>query len=369
MALRALLAALVSLTLAAAGCRVFDESLLDEEGGVDASILDAGDAGPDAGPPEDGGCRLRHPPGRPAGADPMETTELAFALRDLVLDQRGVAWMSIGYDLDDRCSQPLPPTEDGGAPVWDIECEPPSDSASPETDGMEGIDNSFGHNFPLLLFAFVPNVQESLETEQLAGRGLVLLRVRGWNGEDDDPRVEVVVSTAVRTDPAEGDVPQWDGTDVFIPSVEDFVGGDPTRPATFNDNAYVSGRTLVVALPDRSELVWAGDGLTFSLVLTDPVITGRISDDASRLEDVTVFGRWPRLDLLEAFEGLGFCAGSENRMTLERLLDNAADVRQDSTTAGPGVDCDAVSVAIRMTGYGGVWGDLAAPSPPPSPCP
>ena len=358
----------VALFLASAlagGCRVFDEKLLD--GGVDGSTpFDAGDAGDtvDAGP-TDAGCVLETPPERPATMDSMDGEELTFALRDIVF-QPGPMWATTGYDLDGLCSYvPDPP----------VECLPPNDGAAPETDGRDGTDNSFGENFPLLLFTFVGDVQTSFDSELMAGRGLVLARIQGWNGMPDDPRVAVTIANGVRTEPAGGapdggtTVPAWDGTDVFLPASDDFVGGDETRPRIQNDNAYVADNTVVVLLPDRSEFVWTGDGLVLALILTDPVLTARISDDAMFLEDVTISGRWAKLDLLEAFEGLTFCSGSGHRTALERLFDDAADVRQDSTTAGMGVECDAVSVGIRMRGYRGEWGTLTSPEPAPDPCP
>ena len=357
-------AALFLASSLAGGCRVFDEDLL-LDAGVDASV-DAGDAGepPDTGP-GDAGCIPLHPPGRPSGTDPMDGEELVFALRDIVF-QPGPMWATTGYDLDGLCSY---------TPDPQIECAPPNEGASPETDGRDGIDNSFGENFPLLLLTFVGDVQESFDSELMAGRGLVLVRIQGWNGMPDDPRVAVTIANGVRTEPATGVPdggmadPAWDGSDVFFPASDDFVGGDESRPRIQNDNAYVAGSTVVVALPDRSEFVWTGDGLVFALVLTDPVLTATISEDEMFLEDVTISGRWARLDLLEAFEGLSFCSGSGERDALERLFDDAADVRQDSSTAGPGVECDAVSVGVRMRGYRGVWGELTSPASAPDPCP
>lgn len=363
------------------GCRVFDEELLPVDGGVDAGEIDAGDAGGDDTGTADAGCIPHKPPARPTAMDPMDGEELAFALRD-ILFQPGPMWASIGYDLDDLCSY-APPRTDGGMELPPLECVPPNPGASPETDGRDGIDNSFGENFPILIFTFVgdmmADVQELFDRELMAGRGLVVIRIRGWNGMDDDPRVGVTVANAVRTVPASAadggtpdggtPMPAWDGTDVFLLASDDFVGGDETRPRIQNDNGYVAERTLVVELPDRSEFVWTGDGLVFPLVLTDPRLTGRISDDGLTLEDVTITGRWAELDLLEGFEGLTFCAGTGPREALERLFDDAADVRQDSTTGGMGVECDAVSVGIRMTGYRGEWGALASPEPAPETCP
>ncbi len=346
------------------GCRVFDESLLDA--GADGGVVDAGpgDAGTDA-QMHDAGCSPIRPPGRPPAED-GDGEELMFALKDLVLDQRPERWRSIGYDLDGLCSEPPEP---------EVECRPPDETAPPETDGERGTDNAFGHRVPLLLFAFVGDVNTRLAAVHEQGRGLVLLRLGEWNGEDDDPRVDVILSHSVRAElgeaadagvPDGGVVPRWDGTDVFYGSTADFVGGDPARPRTRNDNAYVSGRTLVVPLPERAPLVWEGEDLALSVVLTDAVLTARISDDASRLEDVTLSGRWSVLDVLEAFEGLGFCAGDENQMALDRLLNEAADVRE--TEALPDVPCDALSVGIALTGYLGTWGGIETPSPAPAPC-
>lgn len=354
--------------LGATGCRVFDESLLVEDASVDVGPADGGVE--DVGPPIDAGCVLNHPPGRILVEDGDTGEELVFALRDLVLDQRAELWASIGYDLDGLCST-------GPEPV--VECRTPQTGAAPEMDGMGGTDNSFGHHFPLLLFTHVSDFRARFDSVHLQGRGLPVLRLQGWNGEDNDPKVDVVLAHSVRAEPAPSDGGTadagtmdaglaWSGDDVFYVRSTDFVGGDPARPNTHNDNAYVARRTLAVPLPERVQLSWEGEGLVFSLKLTDPILTARISEDARTLEEVTIAGRWSVFDVLDSFQGLGFCPDSESQASLERLLDESADIRETPGTGSPETSCDAISVGVRLTGYRGTWGGLEPATPPPAPC-
>src|SRR5690606_17761315 len=74
---------------------------------------------------------------------------------------------------------------------------PPLVTAAPEIDGEGGIDNSFGHNLFPVVDLTVPDLQETSRRYQQRGVGSVLIVVRGWNGEADDPRVQVVMGVTV----------------------------------------------------------------------------------------------------------------------------------------------------------------------------
>ena len=77
---------------------------------------------------------------------------------------------------------------------------------------------------------------------------------------------------------------------------------------------------------------------------------GRISDDELTLENAVVSGRWSILDLLSTAENIGVCRGTGQYDILEAQLNAIADIRSRSGTGGPGVTCDAISVAVEFTG-------------------
>lgn len=346
--------ALLAAACFACACELYDPSLVTRDAGA-----------------SDAGCVPRHPPQRPDVADAPGDREILFVLRDMELDQ-GSMWREIGYDLDGLCSY-------GADPM--VECVPRDTSARPETDGVEGIDNVFGHQIIPLLLAGEPLLAESVLDLQEKGLGAVLLHVRGWHGGDDDPRVEVVMSQSVFGTPGLPDggapipevpdggvvhddggmppLPRWDGQDYWWAREDSFAMGNVTRPLVRDDNAFVRGRRLVMRLPDRSDVTFSGSEQGVRIQLLGAYVTGRISADATRLEDVVVAGRWTLLDILEQGSTIGVCPGSTEYMLLQNVLARYADIRATAGTGGPGVACDAISVGLRFTGYaarfGGLW--------------
>lgn len=351
----------------ALGCKVYDPSLVQRDAGGRA-----------------GECDSIEPPPRPdVPDDGTDRGERVWALRDVVFDQGGEAWRTIGYNLDGRCSQP---------PDWDVECRPPLMTAAPEADGEGGIDNSFGHNlFPVVDLA-VEGLEETSRMYQQRGVGTVLLILRGWNGEDDDAHVQVVAGVTVfattgspdDTDPPEivqtpegpqtpeGDPlphPAWDGNDWFWLRSDNFFDGNVDRPFIVDDNAYVADRTLVLRLPERTDFVFPGAEIGVLIRLTGAVGTVRISEDGSRLEDITVAGRWPVLDLLATAEAVGICQGSTEYGILSNQLDRIADVRDRAGSGGEGALCNAVSLGLQFeTGVTARFAGLAEGKPVPNVC-
>lgn len=338
--------------LAVGGCKAFDETLLET------------DAGPS--------CPLTRPPDRPDGPDGDDGTTYFWAVRDMVIDQRENRWSTIGYDLDGLCSYEPDPI---------VECRAPATSAPPETDGEGGIDNVLGQRIiPLILIAY-PNLPMELRDIQTAnGVGVFLIQVRGWNGERNDSQVEAVLSissfgTSRRPDrvdsweltPAGGLIvngedwptPQWDGNDWWYARDENFLAGDPEQPRTRDTNAYIVGGTLVFRVLDRFPIIFGGDVRATQFLLTDTVITARISDDKTAIEGASLAGRFGVLDFLDTIPSVGACPGSDDYLAIERLLELAADVRSVPESGGPGAECDAVSVGLAFdrgsrANFGGV---------------
>ncbi|MEM9192405.1 MAG: hypothetical protein AAGF12_24745 [Myxococcota bacterium] len=356
--LAALFVGWVCLGLGLGGCRVYDEDLLNNSNG----------------------CDLTQPNPRPSIPDDgVDIGEVSFALREIVFEQRDT-WQMIGYDLDDRCSTPT---------NGNIECQPIDRSSLPQTDGQGGIDNTFGHMlFPLLSIG-VPNLQQQSQASQEQGNGSVLIRINGWNGERNDPKLDVVVGITVFGTPeaAPGQpppisfnandqpvndntgqfpaVPRWDGNDYFWLRDDNFVTGDPSRPVIRDNNAYISDGLLVITLPERTDFIFPGQGVGVVARLTDAVLTGQLNEDGTALLPVTAAGRWALNDLLSTAESIGVCMESDTYDALIGQLDRLVDVKSTSGTGGADVDCDAVSVGITFNGYRANFGGIA-PGPEPS---
>lgn len=331
------------IVLAALGCEVYDPSLVEQDAGPTSSCDDS-----------------RVPPPRPPGEDDgADIGEVVYGIRDVVFNQGGDRWQSIGFNLDGRCSK---------GPDWDVECRPPGRTASPEPDGEGGIDNSFGHNvFPVVEYT-VPGLEETARDYQERGVGGIVISVRKWNGEPNDSQIEVIAAIttfATTGSPSDTEPPEvirtpsgprtpsgeplpppaWDGNDWFWLRSDNFVGGNIEVPYLDDDNAYVADGMMVIRLPEGTDFVFPGEEIGVLVRLTDAVATARISSDRSTLEDITVAGRWSVVDLLRTAETVGVCTDSREYEILQNLLEGTADVRAD---ARPAATCDAVSLGLAF---------------------
>ncbi len=366
-----------------AGCQVFDASLVTKPDRGDAA-LDAGDR--DAGAIEDAdldACTRALPPARTTESSDHDDPERVFALRAIFLDQ-GERWASTGYDLDGLCSTGAEPS---------VECIPPARSGRPEIDGEGGVDNSLGHQLIPLLALVYPELEPATQEAETRGIGVLLLRVRGWNGEDDDVRVDAVLAQSVfgvaandaGTAPAElpGDggleyddagfptlpAPRWDGTDFWFVRDDGFLAADPEQPRIRDDNAYISGGTLVMRLPDRFPFVLSGSMLGVVFRLTDAVLTVDFDADHRHVGRAVLAGRYAILDILDSIGTSGVCPGTESYVQLARALDLVADIRSTPGSGGPGVKCDAISVGVGFDdGSSAQWGGIYPAGALPTPC-
>ncbi|MEM9069490.1 MAG: hypothetical protein AAGE52_13335, partial [Myxococcota bacterium] len=315
-----------------------------DTGGIDA-------APPDAGPVI---CGTPHP-SRPVGSDRDDTATRTYALRDILVDQRGDLWEELGWNLDERCSLAL--TDEPA-------CIPPEADRGP-LDGSGGVDNVFGQRVLRQLADINPSFQQDMRAAMLEGRTNII-RLAGWNGTDNDPRVEVFVAEAaghVRLDGA--DAPQWDGNDRWNVADVSFVGGNPDRPIALDDNAYVVNRRLVAQIPDRQPFLipWVGRSTRFEVTLTQGRISARISNDGNALEDFTLSGRFGDSDLEDNWIRFGSCDAESLRRALELQFGALYDLRSAPGSGGPSVDCDAMSVAIGFTGVAALYGEVVEALP------
>ncbi len=222
----------------------------------------------------------------------------------------------------------------------------------------------------------IPDIGMTANESMTRGVGTLLVTIRRWNHQDNDPQIDVVVTQSVFGTPGTPDggvpdvaidgsvgtlpdggmlpYPAWDGNDWFWARTDNFLGGDMSRPLVEDDNAYVANRQMVVTLPDGVQQILSSDAMAGLLVkMTDAHSVGTISADESRLTNAIVAGRWSLIDLLATSNSLGVCSGSIQFAILSAQLNRFADVRRTPGTGGPGVKCDAVSIGVEYTGYRG----------------
>lgn len=342
------------------GCACALFGCAEEHTRPDASLGDT-DAGPSA--TDAPGRALQHPPPRPSVGDGPDGPSVAFALRDVLLDQ-GAEWARVGLDLDGLDTQ-------ADAPA--TECASPG---APRRDGEGGIDNVLGGELYPLLETAIPGLEARAREAQEAGRGALVLVVRGWNGGADDPRVEVALLETVLATSAEGatpdappavtirspsdvelasggplPLPAWDGDDWAWARDDGLLAGDLDAPLVVDADAYVAAGVLVASLRERTALTVRTDDAAIALRLSGATVLARLGPSSIELEAVTIAGRWASVDVLSTAEDLGLCAGSAQREILAAQLDRIADVRSTPpTTIDPGVPCDAISVGVRWRG-------------------
>lgn len=297
-----------------------------------------------------------------ASTEGMETPEIAFGLRRVRLNQGG-EWREIGYDLDGYCTR---------APDRLNECRIMDPSP---TDGVDGIDNVFGESLYPLVEAAVDNLEAMAVAAQEEGRGLPVLRIRQWNGTENDPQIEVVIAQGVFGTTAEASgggppavdiisptewtladgsplpLPTWDGDDYLWLRSDAFLGGDIEQPLIVDRTAYMRDGVFVARLPDGVDIIFPTDDIGVLVRLTDAVATGVLSEDGLTLDPVIVAGRWRVTDLLGTAENIGLCEGTPLYNTLANRLEDIADVLGQSPDPGaPLVNCDAVSIGVTFLG-------------------
>jgi hypothetical protein len=298
------------------------------------------DAGVDATP----GVSSHTAPPRPSVADGASGPDAVFVLNEVRWDQ-AEDWERIGFDLDGLATSP---------PDGEAECVAPSPDGPVEPDGFGGTDNAAGHNILPLLLTIVPDAQAGARALQAEGIGALLVRIREWNGADDDPRVtgDFLLGTVGR-----------DPEGAFLVSESAFLGGDIERPRASDDNAYVAGGALVMRLPDRAPIDIAFGGTTLPIVLTDVLLVVRLDGDA------TLAGRWSIPDVIEAVPRIGVCRGTADDGVLLRALDLSADIRMVPGTGGPGASCEALSLGLAFSVAPATFAGIGPSATAVPPCP
>lgn len=329
---------------------------------------------------EPAGCTLSRPPARPTCGDGGDDGFVrTVAMLDPQLDQSGGLWASRGFDLDGFCTNPVDPETPR-------ECESPLGDP-PQSDGPGGVDNVVGQAAYLSILTFVPDLQRDTERSARRGRSVPILRLRGWNGLADDARVRLDVSAAVDvlpegTEPPPGGLeienglpdPRWDGTDTAYVGSNYFAAGDEDLPLISDDNAYVTGHTLVAHLPARAPIDFPVPNGVGRLRMTEPMIVAQIDPSTHQIESAVLVGRWAFVDMLDHLGDIGICAGVGEGDTFLAAFSlvgqRAMDVRSIPGSGGAGVQCDAMSAALPFVAASPVrWGGVIARELQPPGCP
>ena len=334
-------------------------------------------------------CDAAEPPAPPDAANggaaakgaPSDTSDLVFAVSQIeygamTSDDGGPPeYPSIGFDLDHAC------TGVGS-------CIEPSWALGSHHGGPNGIDNAFGQ----VVAGQVPN---SLPATWYYPE--ILLRLRGYAGQQDQDPVDVVLYIALgltaRQDGGVG--PFWDGQDRWTilpeslvqPTTGEAAGGYPPR---FHANrAYVTRGSLVA---EFDETLWPS-GLTNAprilvtarkLLIAGALVQPGNAGSGWELRNLVVGFRSTQTDSLKligrsptVFGGAyaqpdggpvtTICQDPTLYASVKPNLCGVVDITA-APTAPPTATCDALSVGMRFQARQALLGTVAGPAPDPPPC-
>ena len=353
-------------------CSIYDKSLLVPG--------DAADASADGDKSDGDICGSARWPARPDKDDPS-TKDYEFYAAVKVLDfgaaDAGVA-PTYGFNLDGVCTCPMPES-----------CKPIRDagSAAKHCDDEAGIDNSGA----ALIRQFSSSAgffdQSFINAKIAAGVFGAIFRVRGYNGQANDTKVELSVYVSNGTEGVQKGtpaVPKLDGNDKWTLDPSSLLGGTipdggAPVPNTYDLNAYVRDGLLVANL-DFPLAIGAGDGEGLvTIELSGSVIVAKLEpyQGVFRANGV-IGGRWPTTKLLKSIAVLrdpfdldaSLCGNNGTYQALKPKICGYADITKNPIEDGKNAPCDSISIGFAFEStpatYGSVFGkpDAGAPCGP-----
>jgi hypothetical protein len=335
--------------------------------GLDQDFRAAPDAGP---PPTDAGAAgdaeagpgvcvpatYPDPPGIPD--DGNDVGPLTVAVYSIDLGDTGNA---VGYDLDHVCTC----IDDGGP-----SCAGRASTLSTYCDVGEGVDNQFGKIVTMLEIAIPGFDSAAYSMKAQDGTWSLLVQVTGYNGEKDDPTVQVAIYPCSGL----GTTPKWDGTDSW-PILQTAVDADGGA-AYASNGAYVSDQTLVATVPSVP-IQLGGTKQTLTITLSGAVLTGKLveSNGSWRLIQATLAARIHLSDFFQAIStyrdntGTPLCTdGGFIYSSLKTQVCNSADVLADPTQP-ISTTCDSISFGMGFTANAALLGPIVMPPALTAGCP
>ena len=332
-----------------------------------------GDASSD-GPPSDAGfdaptgpcAELGVPlPPEDAGAGGASSPVLAaLRLLDFGLDVDGGRPQIPGFNLDLTCSVDIATSS------CTTKLLPTTFETHARDKTATGVDNA---GFSLIEYI-------SRFSDVLSARGInqgiqdgkygAVIRVDGWNGQDDDDSVQVELFPAIGVSSLDGGAkPAFDADDRWVLDSRFQVGGVLEASTIKSDRAWITASRMVARFKEIVLTVLIDvDPKPFEIRVRDAVLTATLAKDGAGrpvLEQGVVAGRWKTSDFLGQVRTI-FVEDS-NGLTNTVLCDpvpgatliyngvksaicDGRDIRADSKDDGS-EPCDAVSAAARIEAY------------------
>jgi hypothetical protein len=258
-----------------------------------------------------------------------------------------------GYDLDSTCTC----YQDAGN-----SCVGPSSQKSTYCDADGGIDNQAAKLFQLIELPLgSANFGSAFFSEKANdGAWSLLIRISGYNGQPDDPKVDV----AFFPTKGFGAPPKWDGTDNWPVDSTAVGDGGLSAPVYTSNGAYVSGGILVATFP-TNRITLAGGTEIISVQLSAGVLTGQLSavGGVYSIKNGVIAARWSSADIFKALSsyrdnnGNPICTTQPTYSIAKGVICNDLDINVDGTQP-KSAPCNALSIGIGFTadpaGLGGI---------------
>lgn len=307
-------------------------------------------------PPDPGG-----PPGDAAGS-------IVFAFSKVFLgdtDRSGVAsqtaWKQYGLDLDGKT------TDKSSTDV----CTLASGAAkSTQTDGLHGIDNSWGENIlPIFLTTAGQDFGKKVNDAINAGAFTNLVRIDHLGLA---PTYSSLTS-ALFTGAPIGSPPTWNGNDAWPVDTSSLNNGDVMMPKALFTGGYLNNRVWVSGTSaGRVTLPLTMGGIAFAIPIDHAVLSMRIDANDQSAVDGVLAGVIPTEEFLVAFKQVAgristsLCQGAAFDSIAQQVR-QANDILLDGTNRA-GVPCSGISIGIGFEAKRVQLGSVVTPPTSPDPC-
>jgi hypothetical protein len=309
------------------------------------------------------GCVNAGYPDPPGGMDDGTSVgSIVLAVRTIDMGDMSA---TPGYDLDRYCTCQF----DAGPSCVSASFNPMADC-----DGPNGIDNQLAglvQLFQLALKGAFGSSYFSMGAEQ--GRWSLLVRVDGYNGEMDDPHVDVALYPSSGFE-GDGGMPSWAGSDQWKVLSSSIGDGGVADPLYKSKSGYVSQGTLVAAMP-TGELNFSGTTEQIKFRFSGAVITGQLTKTGNlwSIKGGVLAGRWPIAEVFKAVSsyrdnnGNPICRTTFGYSTAKAQICTAPDILVDGTEP-KSTPCDAVSFGFGYSAQAAVLGSTVASGKPATFC-
>ena len=327
------------------------------------------------------------PPGKGTGGPAAGSADVVVAMNKLFLGDTGFdgqpnaqAWKTMGYNLDGLLS-----TKSGSN-----HCKPQKGAtkSSVQTDGVDGIDNSFGSNLIKVIGTLAPNPSAEISTALTEGSFTIMLRMEKVEDKAEQSGIKTSLYGGAKFEalipdckatPTEVNcsAPKFDGSDMWpvLPELLSNPTDINSAKVQFPDS-YVTGGTWVSGSQGDLNLSLSISGYSLALKITKAVITADLSDVGSTAKATKglIAGIIPTEQLISELKKIAgsfdksMCEGSTFE-TIAQSIRGASDIMADGTNGDSSKTCDGISIGLGFEGVAVQLGGIApAATPPDDPC-